>query len=273
MFNQMTFWDSLNVTSLPVSEAGAKRYGSRDGRKIGLSGQALAPASLSAAPESNEVKKTSAISGPNSSDSSRRVDLSPFLANRLKERLASVGSMEYSQTWKERITPRGRRYWAHTASVRRTCDKDCTGWPTPQAFDAQNEGKPRPLRYKGNAPSEKGNTRNPGTPGSYRGDLKDYAGLAGWATPKSSDGEKGSRKMEGAMKELQTRNSIDLPTQAKVMASGQISTYSPCETGKPAALNPAHSRWLMGFPAEWDSCGAMAMQSCRKSRRSSSRHI
>jgi len=33
-------------------------------------------------------------------------------------------------------------------------------------------------------------------------------------------------------------------------------------------LNPRFSPWLTGFPAEWASCGARAMQSCRKSRRS-----
>jgi hypothetical protein len=35
-------------------------------------------------------------------------------------------------------------------------------------------------------------------------------------------------------------------------------------------LNPALPRWLMGFPAVWDSCGLTAMQSCLRSRRSSS---
>ena len=42
-----------------------------------------------------------------------------------------------------------------------------------------------------------------------------------------------------------------------------------CRDGAGDPLNPEHSRWLMGYPVAWGSCGATAMQSCRRSRRSS----
>lgn len=52
---------------------------------------------------------------------------------------------------------------------------------------------------------------------------------------------------------------------------GKSTTLSSSPMAPKGVLNPAHSRWLMGSPAEWDFCGVMAMQSCRRSRRYSSK--
>ena len=212
---QPTLTDSPNTISSPGSESGLTRCALPGGLTIDPSGQEAAPARRSASrrkksPALNVVAenlflmlsaqgysaarlaamtgmRTDATSGRSFSGSSESAALSQFLANRLRDVTASLGATLYRQRWSLKVTPSGVSLLHHVVSVHRTSGSAFFGWPTPQAFDASNNGQPCPLRYKGSAPSEAGNTRTPNTPGSYRGDLKDYAGLAGWATPALRD--------------------------------------------------------------------------------------
>lgn len=54
---------------------------------------------------------------------------------------------------------------------------------------------------------------------------------------------------------------------ARFTAFGGLLTGSSAKMESGGPLNPTHSRWLMGFPPEWDACAATEMPSSRKSRR------
>ena len=123
------------------------------------------------------------------------------------------------------------------------------GGTTPQAHDSK--GLPNAARL----------SRNGTTHGCRN--LNDEVVLSGWASPRASDAKKHVRTLEGALQEVERKGSNnDLGTTASL---------SPVETesGDPYRLNPAFSRWLMGFPVEWDACAPTGMPSSRKSQPSS----
>ena len=173
-----------------------------------LFGQALVPASPSQPLEHKAEAMTSDISGLAGFGSSASVALTLSLANRLREQLGSGGSTEYSRTWKMKTTPRGRRYWAHTASGRRISGSDFGGWPTP---DTNKRGGPQhPDKRKAGGHSvtlqDVASTAmmtgwptpmagNPGKPGQYNpagntdSGRKTVEVMAGWATPRREDSE------------------------------------------------------------------------------------
>lgn len=196
--SQATSTDSRNAISSQGSGDGAAPCASPGGVMIDLFGQPLCPASRSVEPESKKEQAMIVTSGLISLGSSASVALSQFLASRLREQLASTGSMEYAQTWKRRRSPLGRLFWEHTASEPRTGDSGSTGWPTPDT----NAGGDGPSQLKRDSPrlqtvaawaspterDHKGHTITERHPEGFNVNLPNQVSqLAAWGTPNCMD--------------------------------------------------------------------------------------
>ena len=282
-------------TSSLASGDGPTRSGSRGGQMALRFGPVPVPASPGVSPDAEGGLPTNAISGPNGSGSSESANLQSSLGNRLRALMGCDGSMVFRLTWKVRATPSGRPICALRASGRRTSGSGSTSWPTPSASDG-NGGKgpcigvsatgrmpdgrkvqmPLPTTAKlvlaswptpTSALADKGVRSLQGaiieTARTRGPDLAACAALASWATPTARDWRDGR-----ASPETMARNARPLNEQ---VVSGMGPIGCPASTDGPAQLNPAHSRWLMGFPPEWDACAPTATPSCRKSRRRSSK--
>ena len=160
-----------------------------------------------------------------------------------------------------------------------------TGWPTPQSRDGDHA--------RGGLESRTGGRRR---------NLDDYVKLVGWGTPRSVETGHSSGNPDRATDRLSrledqvhgvagwrtpdtaAGHTRGLPNSPEVQAKrlrdgrqtsladqglGAMPTGSPAPTEKRGALNPAFTRWLMGFPPEWDACAPTATRSSRKSRPSS----
>ncbi len=187
------------------------------------------------------------------------------LEHRLRIRLAGRGSTLWRLTWKRHLTPSRRPICRLRASVRRTSARGCSsgpscwgwaGWATASARDHKDGSECWAVPINAL--------------------LGRQVWLAGW--PTAMAGSPATEQYNAAGNTDASRRTVKLVNwsmppiplgPARRTASGEIRTGSFAAMAAGGPLSPEHSRWLMGYPVAWGSCGATAMRSCRHSRRSS----
>lgn len=291
MFDQMTLLDTRSATSSPASEGGATRCDSPAGPTMNRYGLAPALASHSVRQARDWGRKTRVTFGRNSVVSFASADLQKSLASRLLVAMDANGSPEYSLTWKRWAIAQQEPICARRASARRMQDNACSGWPTLNTPNggrsikhaervgrtAYHNGKKVQMGLEAAASLVTVGWQTPTCPvntnghqaGNNRYVTSSRRSLAGWAMPRARDCKGNGVSIARAAKGV--ADSLDM--QCKLVCRSGTDQQSPLDVRMDRAvppLNPAHSRWLMGYPRAWDDCGVTAMQSLPRSRRNSS---
>jgi len=287
MSEQLTL--GLWLTSSPASADGPTPSASPDGPTTGPCGPHLCPASRSAPPDSGAESPTSAISGQSSASSSPSAALQSSLESRLRARLAGLGSPLYALTWKRWDMPSGPPICALRGRGLRISVSDCSGelseWPTPTASGFAAKDIDRLMERRKAAAERHGNNGF-----GLTLDQLVAATAAGWATPAARDWKDGASvgtvEVNGLLgRQVWEAAGWATPTVAdsrgtrRATSTGAATDWTLCDLvwthgGPPAGscaptdelgrLHPSHAGWLMGYPPEWDSCGATAMPLSRR---------
>ena len=297
MYTPPTCRTSPNAISSPASASGALHFAAPAGQTIDLFGLVPVPANLSARQAKELGLLTSGTYGRHSITLSASSALQLSLESRLRVKTQTLGSTLYKMTWKAWDTGSGRSRSRLRASVLRTSETDFTGWATPAARDwisasatpeflasrlEHARGKPLseqaftlagwPTPMAG-TPAQNGNNAA-GTNDSSR---KTVA-LCGWPTPSCSNDREGNptsamsmQRADGSKVQQRLQDFAAICGPARLTASGAMLTGSDAQMESGGQLNPAHSRWLMGLPPEWDACAPTATRSTPKRRASSSK--
>lgn len=291
MSRPKTYEDLFSAISLRELASGALLCVWPDGRITERYGREVARASLSPALAKALGLMTSGTYGPPSNGLSRTESrtLSLSLANRLRARTDSIGSILYRLTWKDRVTPSGRSIPALRASVLRISDKgstgSLTGWATPVVRDHRNSagdgsnprdiprqaslcGWPTPCQQDGpNGGPNQGVDRLPGA-----------VSMAGWPTPQAGNPGTETYNPAGNTDSSRKTCAIAMTIEYRFIPSHTGQTPTGCCVVIPTErvsgpLNPAHSLWLMlgPFSTDWLKCGERVTRSTSRKHKGSSK--
>ena len=287
----MTLADSISAISSQGSADGRSHCVAQDGQIVARHGQHHAHASLSARQAKALGLLTSGTYGPPHIGLSASAALSWSLASNLAALTRTTGSTLYKLTWKPWAMPSGRLRFRLRASARRTRETVLIGWPTPIASNGRGAGNfnrqggvnlqtaallagwPTPTATDGKGGYQGGRIRN----GKLSTDRLDVAAqLAGWPTPTTSNDrspcpQEAMRTYRDNGTKIQKRlqDVAALCGPARLTASGEMLIGSTAGMDGGGQLDPDHSRWLMGFPPEWEECAPTETLSTLKRRQRS----
>lgn len=287
----MTLPDSISAISSPGSAAGRLPCVAQDGQIVARHGQHHAPASLSARQAKGLGLLTSGTYGPPHIGLSASVALSWSLASNLAALTRTTGSTLYKLTWKPWAMPSGRLRFRLRASARRTRETVLIGWPTPIASNGRGAGNfnrqggvnlqtaallagwPTPTATDGKGGYQGGRLRN-GRLSTDRLDVS--AQLAGWPPPTTSNDRSPcpqeamrTYRENGTKIQKRLQDVAALSGPVRLTVSGEMLTGCTAGMESGGQLDPDHSRWLMGFPQEWEDCAPTETLSTLKRRQRS----
>ena len=222
--------DLINATSSQASAAGLMRYALRDGRIADLFGLEVVPANPSPSQDKAEAWTIQGIYGPTSFGSSVPSGPLSYWENRLRDRLATVGSTEFELIWKKLATPAGRSIFRLSRSTPRTFASDSTGLPATWATPTTRDWK------DGAAPS---------VMNSGRTDKLSHAVFtATWPTPTKADGDGGHTMGTASVtgkREDGSKITVSLPGVVKIVSAWPTPLQQDCRV--PATPESAQREW------------------------------